>query len=47
MKFYRMGIIFLFLLMISIGVACAEDANQTVHDNLHASDDGVIADTSD
>ena len=44
MKFYRISIIFLFLLMISIGAACAEDASQAVQDNLATSDGEVMAD---
>ncbi|MDO5810151.1 MAG: C1 family peptidase [Methanobrevibacter sp.] len=47
MKFYRMSIIFLFLLMISIGAACAEDASQAVQDNLDTSDSEVMADAPD
>ena len=47
MKFYRISIIFLFLLMISMGAACAEDASQAVQDNLATSDSEVMADAPD
>lgn len=32
MKFYKIGLIFLFLLVLSMGVVCAQDNNQTAHD---------------
>ncbi len=46
MKFHKISIVFLFLLIMTMGVVCAQDANQTVPDTLEL--DGtqeVISDT--
>ena len=46
MKFHKISIVFLFLLIMTMGVACAEDANQTVSDILELDDTpDVISDT--
>ncbi|MEE1129340.1 MAG: C1 family peptidase [Methanobrevibacter sp.] len=45
MKFYKKSIILLFLLILTMGVVCAEDTNQTVQDTLEISDSqDVISD---
>ncbi len=44
MKFYKIGIIFLFLLVLSIGAVCAQDANQTAHDTIKAADEDILSD---
>ena len=38
MKFHKISIVFLFLLIMTMGVVCAEDANQTVTDTLQLND---------
>lgn len=46
MKFHKISIVFLFLLIMTMGVACAEDANQTVSDILELDDtQDIISDT--
>ena len=46
MKFHKISIFFLFLLIMTMGVACAEDANQTVPNTLELDDtQDVISDT--
>ncbi|PWB86903.1 C1 family peptidase [Methanobrevibacter thaueri] len=48
MKFLKISIVFLFLLIMTMGVACAEDANQTVSDTLELDDtQDVISDASE
>ena len=45
MKFHKISIVFLFLLIMTIGVVCAEDTNQTVPDTLQLNDaQDVISD---
>lgn len=44
MKFYKIGIIFLFLLILSMGVVCAEDSNQTAQDTLEVDEVDVLGD---
>lgn len=44
MKYFKASIIFLFLLIMSVGVVCAEDANQTSQDTLGMTDSDVISD---
>ena len=38
MKFHKISIFFLFLLIMTVGVVCAQDANQTVPDTLQLND---------
>ena len=46
MKFYKISIFFLFLLIMTVGIVCAQDANQTVPDTLELDDtQDVISDT--
>ena len=45
MKFFNATLIFLFLLVLSIGVVCAGDTNQYFNDNLEISDNDVISDS--
>ena len=46
MKFHKISIFFLFLLIMTVGVVCAQDANQTVPDTLELDDtQEVISDT--
>ncbi|MEE1149630.1 MAG: hypothetical protein UH242_01590, partial [Methanobrevibacter sp.] len=46
MKFHKISIFFLFLLIMTVGVVCAQDANQTVPDTLQLNDaQDVISDT--
>ena len=48
LKFHKISIVFLFLLIMTMGVVCAEDANQTVTDTLQLNDaQDVISDTSE
>ena len=48
MKFHKIGIVFLFLLIMTMGVVCAEDANQTAQDTLELSDtQDILSDTSE
>lgn len=48
MKFHKISIVFLFLLIMTMGVVCAEDANQTVPDKLQLNDtQDVISDASE
>ena len=44
MKFYKVCIIFLFLLVLSMGVVCAQDTNKTAHDTFQATDDDMMSD---
>ena len=44
MKFFKRSLIILFLLIISMGVVCASDANQTSPDTLTITDTDVISD---
>ncbi len=44
MKFFKLGIICLFLLLVSVGFVCAEDVNQTNTDSLEISDSNVQSD---
>jgi len=46
MKFYKISIIFLFLLIVSMGAVCAEDANQTAQDTLGIAENDVLSDDS-
>ena len=43
MKFYKISIIFLFLLIVSMGAVCAEDANQTAQDTLGIAENDVLS----
>ncbi len=46
MKFHKISIFFLFLLIMTVGVVCAQDANQTVPDTLQLNDaQDIISDT--
>ena len=46
MKFHKISIFFLFLLIMTVGVVCAQDTNQTVPDTLQLNDaQDVISDT--
>jgi C1A family cysteine protease len=48
LKFHKIGIVFLSLLIMTMGVVCAEDANQTVTDTLQLDDtQDVISDASE
>ena len=48
LKFHRISIVFLFLLIMTMGVVCAEDTNQTVSDTLELNDaQDVISDASE
>ena len=48
MKFYKISIVFLFLLIMTMGVVCAEDANQTAQDTLEIADtQEVISNSSE
>ena len=48
MKFHKISIVFLFLLIMTMGVVCAEDANQTAQDTLELNDaQNVICDASE
>lgn len=38
LKFHKIIIAFLFLLIATMGIVCAEDANQTVQDTLQLDD---------
>lgn len=44
MKFFKIGIIFLFLLILSMGVVCADDSNQTAQDTLEVDEVDVLGD---
>ena len=44
MKFYKISIIFLFLLILSMGVVCADDSNQTAQDTLEVDEVDVLGD---
>ena len=48
LKFYKISIVFLFLLIMTMGVVCAEDANQTAQDTLEIADtQEVISNSSE
>ncbi|WP_458405289.1 C1 family peptidase [Methanobrevibacter sp.] len=43
MKVYKIGIIFLVLLILSMGVTCAQDLNQTDQDTLETTEDDALS----
>ena len=48
LKLIKSSVIFLFLLILTMGVVCAEDANQTAQDTLELTDtQDVISDASE